>query len=243
VCRSIETGCEFEKDSDNFLMENNVIGVLAFLVAATIFILFRFMRKNEDFENQKILDEHLKKSLTNAEIGTLYERYIGYLHEIEGYDVEYTGAVNGYEDLGRDLIIKKSDEIFIVQTKRWAKSKTIQEKHIFQLYGSMIHFRLVSARKDRRTKAVFYTSAKYSDVARSVAKVLEVELRTLELDNSYPRIKCNVSANGEKIYHFPCHPYYDKIKIEPHKGEFYAKNVKEAVSAGFRRARKFDQAA
>jgi hypothetical protein len=32
---------------------------------------------------------------------------------------------------------------------------------------------------------------------------------------------------------------YDKVKIEPHKGEFYCKTVKEAEAAGFRRAFKY----
>ena len=49
-------------------------------------------------------------------------------------------------------------------------------------------------------------------------------------------IKCNVNDNGEKIYHLPFDPYYDKVKIKTERGEFYAHTVKEATEKGFRRA-------
>ena len=54
----------------------------------------------------------------------------------------------------------------------------------------------------------------------------------------YPRIKCNVNADATRIYHLPCDPYYDRIRIEPEKGEFYAKTAAEAEAGGFRRARR-----
>ena len=54
-------------------------------------------------------------------------------------------------------------------------------------------------------------------------------------DNSYPKVKCNISDNGEKIYHIPDHSStYDRIQIEINKGEFFAKTIKDAVRAGFR---------
>jgi hypothetical protein len=40
----------------------------------------------------------------------------------------------------------------------------------------------------------------------------------------------------EKIYHLPFDQQYDKTIIIKNSGEFYAKDVKEAVSKGFRRA-------
>lgn len=47
-------------------------------------------------------------------------------------------------------------------------------------------------------------------------------------------IKCNVNQ-GNKIYHLPFDQQYDRTQIcKP--GEFYAYTVKEAVTAGFRRA-------
>jgi len=57
------------------------------------------------------------------------------------------------------------------------------------------------------------------------------------MDNGYPCIKCNISQiDGTRIYHLPFDQQYDKVKIEPHKGEFYCTSVKEAEDAGFRRA-------
>lgn len=59
-----------------------------------------------------------------------------------------------------------------------------------------------------------------------------IENRLLE---KYPVIKCNISSNGEKIYHLPFDQQYDRTLIK-NNGEFYALTVKEAENKGFRRA-------
>lgn len=200
-------------------------------------------KRLEDIEAQRLLDEYTNSQLSGVEVGKLYERYIGFLYEQEGYDVQYNGAVNGFKDLGRDLIVKTTDEIHIVQTKCWASRKSITEKHIFQLYGSMTHFKRSTDITGYTVKAVFYTSAKYTNLAREAAKVLGVELIVKSLDNSYPMIKCNISQSGEKIYHLPMDPYYDKIKIRADQGNFYVHTVKEAAVKGFRRAQNYKYAA
>jgi len=51
----------------------------------------------------------------------------------------------------------------------------------------------------------------------------------------YPIIKCNISNDGEKIYHLPFDQQYDKTIISK-PGEFYAETVKESMDKGFRRA-------
>jgi hypothetical protein len=53
---------------------------------------------------------------------------------------------------------------------------------------------------------------------------------------SYPIIKCNISNSKEKIYHLPMDQQYDRVIIDPSKGEFYANTIVEAEKAGFRRA-------
>lgn len=216
---------------------------MAALVTVTLFLAFKLRKPNEHAVNQKCLNKYLKKPMTPFERGKQYEKYLGYLFEKKGYDVQFHGAVNGRSDLGIDLILSKYGEAHIVQAKCWAEDRCIREKHIFQLYGSMIYFKLAAKRNYRGVRAVFYTTAKYSDVAMNVAEVLGVELRNEVFDENYPRIKCNVSANGEKIYHLPVDPYYDKVKIKPHLGELYVHTVKEAVAHGFRRARQFNSAA
>ena len=86
--------------------------------------------------NQLALDRYLSKTLSPVAVGRLYERYLGYLHECEGWEVEYHGIIEGYADLGRDLICRKGNEVLIVQAKCWSKQKLIHEKHIFQLFGT-----------------------------------------------------------------------------------------------------------
>jgi hypothetical protein len=74
-------------------------------------------------------------------------------------------------------------------------------------------------------------------MAYKVAKALEIEVRKIELKKNYPIIKCNINpSTKEKIYHLPFDQQYDKTIIIKNSGEFYAKDIKEAVSKGFRRA-------
>lgn len=88
-------------------------------------------------------------------MGRIYERYIGYIYEQQGYDVEYTGIIYGIEDLGRDLICKKNDETIIIQCKNWSQFKTIYEKHIFQFFGTVFQYKYINQNKN--IKAIFYT--------------------------------------------------------------------------------------
>jgi len=204
------------------------------VVSAIIFFVVRWFDK--DRVAQRALDKYLKSSFSNIEIGRLYERYIGHLYETEGYDVVYHGAINGAADMGRDLIVESINEVLIIQTKYWAKSKFIPVSHIFQLFGSMTHFKRTSEKIGRPVKAVLYTTAKYSKVTKDAARVLGVELRNEKFNRSYPMIKCKVSANGANSYYLPFDPDYDKIKIDLHRDEHFVKTVKEATEKGFRRA-------
>lgn len=194
--------------------------------------------------NQIALDRFWKRpNKSNWLIGLLYERYVGYLFEQKGYDVNYHGASEGRQDLGRDLICQKKDEILIVQCKYWSQFKTIHEKHIFQLFGTTFQYKynLEKENKDKKVKAIFCTSTTLSDVARQFAKELEIEVReNVKLDRNYPCIKCNIGRTSEeKIYHLPFDQQYDKVKIEPEKNEFYCATVQGAEEAGFRRAYRY----
>ncbi|WP_374076074.1 restriction endonuclease [Bdellovibrio bacteriovorus] len=210
--------------------------ILILVVLAVCIIILAKRLFNKDVRAQRALNKYVRRNFSTEEIGKFYERYIGHLYETEGHDVVYHGALNGYADLGRDLIVKCVDETLIVQTKCWSKNKLIQEKHIFQLFGTMTHFKLTSEKTGCPTKAVFYTTAKYSNIAKDAARVLGVELRTEELNRSYPMIKCSVSTFGEKFYYLPFDSDYDKIKIDLNRNEYFVKTVKEAVGKGFRRA-------
>ena len=88
-------------------------------------------------KNQLALDRYLNGKLSKVQIGRLYEMYLGWLYEKNGYVVTYNGIEQGVEDMGRDLICIKPNETVIVQAKCWSQSKTIHEKHIYQLYGTV----------------------------------------------------------------------------------------------------------
>ena len=183
---------------------------------------------------QLALDRYRSRRKSNWEIGIEYERYIGYLCEKQGFKVSYTGANMGLEDMGRDLIVSRDNECFIIQCKRWAKEKQIHEKHIFQLFGSCILYE--SQHQDTHVSGVFVTTATLSDLARDCANRLNIQLYEQVPLSDYPLIKCNISRSGEKIYHLPFDQQYDRVVIDPQAGEFFASTIAEAESAGFRRA-------
>jgi len=186
--------------------------------------------------NQLALDRFWKRPKSKRLLGRMYERYVGYLYEQKGYDVEYAGIFRGYEDLGRDLICTKGDEIIVIQCKNWSQFKTIYEKHIFQFFGTVFQYRDQNPQK--KVRAIFYTTTELSDLARRFGRELNIELReNFKMPKSYPCIKCNISrVDGTKIYHLPFDQQYDATKIDVRRGEFYCETVYEAERKGFRRA-------
>lgn len=183
---------------------------------------------------QLALDRYKKKKKSAWQIGIEYERYIGYLYECAGYSVRYQGAIMGLEDMGRDLIADNGAELLIIQCKRWAKEKQIHEKHIFQLYGTMVLSTLQNPRLS--VHGVFVTTTTLTNVAKQCAKYLNIQVIENKPLSDYPLIKCNISKTGEKIYHLPMDLQYDRAIITPSKGDCYVSTVKEAEDLGFRRA-------
>lgn len=185
--------------------------------------------------NQRALDRYCSRSKKRWEIGRDYERYIGYLFDMDGWNVEYHGIVEGLADLGRDLIATRADRIVIVQCKCWSSEKRIHEKHVFQLFGTVEAYKL-----DHGTNTVqglLVTSTELSDRAKRVADHLKLpywQNKTLE---RYALIKCNVShRDGTKIYHLPFDQQYDRTTIDEQRRECYVETVAEAEQLGFRRA-------
>lgn len=185
---------------------------------------------------QTALDRYQKKHKTNWEIGRDFERYVGYTYEQNGWDVDFFGAIKSLEDLGRDLICKKKNQVQIVQCKYWAYGKIIHEKHIFQLFGSCVQY---SIEHQQKPKGVFITSASLSEMAKKCAHHLSIEVRENIKMESIPCIKCNIGSGGEKIYHLPFDQMYDRVKITPSKGECYCSTVADAEAKGFRRAHRW----
>ncbi|MDH4067725.1 MAG: restriction endonuclease [Dehalococcoidia bacterium] len=185
--------------------------------------------------NQRALDRYWRKPKTKWEIGRDYERYIGYLYESKGYGVYYQGIVEGLADLGRDLVCVKDKRVEVVQCKCWSQEKRIHEKHIFQLLGTVIAYRI-----DHPAMQVipwFITSTTLSDRARQFAGALDIKLTENHPLGRYPSIKCNISRrDGTKIYHLPFDQQYDRTLIEEERNERYVETVKETEELGFRRA-------
>ncbi len=205
---------------------------------------------SESERNQKALDRYVASRKRPWEIGRDYERYIGYLYEQKGYKVQYQGIEKGLEDLGRDLICTNNEKALVIQCKYWASHKTIHEKHINQLFGTAVKYYLDFKSSSKNTqilnlfpdsilkgeiRAIFITSTKLSITAKSFAEVLGIEVIEEKALEKYPIIKCNISHDGNKIYHLPFDQMYDKTLIK-NKNEFYAFTVNEAEAKGFRRA-------
>jgi len=187
--------------------------------------------------NQLALDRYIEsRQKSKWQIGRDYELYCGYCYEQKGWKVDYYGSYNGLDDLGRDLIVKKNGEIKIIQCKYWARTKQIHEKHIMQLYGTIVEYNIVN---HTEATGILITNTSLSDRAKAFAQVLGIEFKEDIPLGSFPRIKCNIGIGefGEKtkIYHLPFDQQYDFTKIEK-TGEFMALTVAEAERAGFRRA-------
>ena len=72
--------------------------------------------------------------------------------------VRYFGNEKRLEDLGRDLIVESHNVIKIVQCKYWSRSKEIHEKHIFQLYGTAVSYKLDNDCEGKEVVPVFVTN-------------------------------------------------------------------------------------
>ena len=191
----------------------------------------------EEERNQLALNRYIENQKSKWEIGRDYELYIGYVYACEGWDVEYFGIEQQLNDMGRDLIARKDGVVHIIQCKYWSQKKLIHEKHIAQLYGTTVQYKLSGAR-DEKVVPVFVTNIKLSNTALKFADYLDVKYIENRDFKEFPRIKCNVNRDefGEtKIYHLPMDQQYDRTKIS-NKGDCFSYTVKEAMSKGFRRA-------
>lgn len=206
--------------------------------------------------NQKALDRYLESRYKSKwDIGRDYEMYVGYLYKQKGYSIEYKGIIDGFDDLGRDIIATKNDEVCVIQCKYWAQYKKIHEKHIFQLFGTTMEYWIKSFGNHQQEKSfeefskflnenklrpIFFTSTNLSDKAKEMANALNVKIEENHPIGNFPRIKCNTNydefGSKTKIYHLPMDQQYDRTIVTESRGEFYAFTVKEAKDAGFRKA-------
>lgn len=201
---------------------------------------------NESQKSQLALDRYNeRRRLTNSQVGRDYEEYIAFLfrNRCKGAVIDMYGEQKGLADLGRDLIVKHSGKVYIVQCKRWSQDKVIREKHIMQLFGTTIEYCWEMRKKDihpldvigKSVIPVFVTTTELSPTANRFAERLGVIVQKVPMGD-YPQIKCNIGKEGERIYHLPFDQQYNTTIIEHRKGEFMAWTVQEAEDRGFRHA-------
>ena len=100
-----------------------------------------------EVERQRQQAERLKQAALRAEQrkreqywkslgGIEFERELGKLFRVRGYDVRHTG---GSGDQGGDLILRKDGETTVVQCKAWKYPATPQVAR--ELGGSMMHYK------------------------------------------------------------------------------------------------------
>lgn len=192
--------------------------------------------------NQLALDRYVAShNKTKWQIGRDYELSVGYRYSKQGFTVDYFGSYMGLEDLGRDLICKKDGKVLIVQCKYWSQIKEIHEKHVTQLYGTMISYCIEHNISQEFVQGVLITNISLSKMAKQMAEYLNIKYKENYALEEFPRIKCNINYRDgmqTKIYHLPFDQQYDATKIDQ-SGEFYAMTVQEAENAGFRRAFKW----
>ena len=186
-------------------------------------------------KNQLALDRYWKRKKSKWEIGRDFERYYGYLLENMGYDVTYFGIDRKFEDLGRDLIAENNKHILIVQCKYWSKNKEIHEKHICQLCGSALEYK-IACNPSKEVIPIFVTHTNISDKARAFAHALNVAVKENVDLKEYPAIKCNITTG---IYHLPMDQQYDNFEVKPKRGDCYALTTQEAELLGCRRAKRW----
>lgn len=199
---------------------------------------FKFLKYSKT--DQEILDEYenIIQKLSPEEIGKRYERYIGYIYEADGYDVDYNGIKKGKKDDGVDIIAKKNREIIIIQCKWYKADSEIHSNTIRQLNDNLQEW--TEEHRQKIVKARLYTVYDNLDEqARERLAKTQIEHIVLAYDNNYPKIKCNINdETKEKIYHLPNTGMYDYIKINIRKNQCYAKTIQEAQELGFRPANK-----
>lgn len=189
---------------------------------------------------QDVLSDYENKfvNLTPEEIGKRYERYIGYLYEIDGYKVEYNGIKMGKKDDGVDIIATKRRELIIIQCKWYKEDSQIHSNTIRQLNDNLAE-RIADNPNKKVVGRLYSAYDNLDEQARARLSKTQIEHIVLPYDNEYPKIKCNINDdNGEKIYHLPSVGMYDYIKINVNRGEFYVKTIEEAENLGFRGVKK-----
>ena len=188
---------------------------------------------------QAELDNYFAKCNDSPSLlGELYERYIGYKLEMQGYSVEYHGIQckkHHQPDNGIDLIGRHGKYTIIVQCKyRTDIDGAFQGGVIRDLFGAWYIYK--QDHQNENVSGRFVTTGILSDDADNVAKKLHMRLMGLEyMPKVFPIIKCKTNAGSKALYYLPTDSQYDDIMLNLGQGDFYCQTVAEAEAKNFRR--------
>ena len=154
-----------------------------------------------------------------------------------GGTVQFHGILEGFADLGRDLIATKGRaDRNPVQCKRWSSEKQIHEKHVFQLFGSVEAYKLDYGVKD--VQGLLVTSTILSERARRFADHLGIDYWERHLLVPYPTRESATFHTGTEqrfiTYHLMSNT--TETTVDGDRRECYVQTVAEAEALGFRRA-------
>ena len=80
--------------------------------------------------------------------------------------------------MGCDLIAEGSDEVQVIQCKRWTENKIVHEKQILYLYGTVTMMQLKEP--DKKYKGVFITTTTLSQIAQACADKLDIKVMKID---------------------------------------------------------------
>lgn len=195
-----------------------------------------------------------RRNLSKREAGDRYERYLGYLYERAGWQVEYYGLTEGVANSNRgiDLICTKGGAIHFVQTKYWSDgvaAKTNINNVIDRIVKNMQNV-VEKRRIQGNVQAVLAAKPKLSAEVEAYAAEQGVWL----LDNlpvqPYPLVKCHTGKRGSKKYFLPflqdknpakyeeikqgAWEPYDLVEMNRANGDCYVHTIEEAEALGYK---------
>lgn len=239
------------KINTNEVIDNDINDTIDFLVP-----IFEQQKLSKTEILQRALEKYIYKKKSKYSIGKDYERYIGYLYEEKGYEVEYHGINYGLDDLGIDIICKKGNETLLIQCKNWSQNKRIHENSINQLFGTSIKYYIdkfdtyqksfsnslfeeINIPFNNNFQPIFITTTHLSERAMEFAEILKIKVLIIPYEKNYPRIKCNKGKDKEnndvKIFHLPFDQMYDRVQ-NIKNGGCNVFTVEEAEKLGYRKA-------
>lgn len=183
-----------------------------------------------------------KRKLSNREKGSRYERYLGYLYERAGWEVDYHGEKMGIYDGGIDLIcISRDNEVcHAVQAKLWTR-RQVDTQDMRKFIDDFEDIRRGISHHE--PQAVFITSNRFTPEARTIAEQHNVILlEKAAMPQSYPLVKCLNGTNGQKKYLLPpilevgkngSYEPYVYVSADFTQGDCYVYTCAEAERLGY----------